>query len=165
MALVECSIPLPSIFVSSLVWSIEGGVHCCGLGQNTMRSCGKLGTTSFGSCNSEMSFDLPVCFGTWHATSDSTCAGAMHLEHGHHLDTGSSFPGVFLISPKRKFSQGLKRMNNLFALWDLCCTSVYDPLMVCINIFSDMFPTIFGLWIACLPSFNAIWKRVHFCEC
>lgn len=33
-----------------------------------------------------MSFDLPVCSGAWHATSDWTCAGAMLLEHGHHLD-------------------------------------------------------------------------------
>jgi hypothetical protein len=30
-------------------------------------------STSFGSCNSDTSFDLPVCFGTLHATIDSTC--------------------------------------------------------------------------------------------
>ncbi|PVH39518.1 hypothetical protein PAHAL_5G525900 [Panicum hallii] len=81
---------------------MEGGVHCCGLGLNTMLFWvwESVESTSFGSCNSETSFDLPVCFGTLHATIDSTCAsiataGApalLLLEHGHHLDWIIRFP-------------------------------------------------------------------------
>lgn len=57
------------------LWSVEeGGVHCCGLGLNTMLAFLVVWESvwnhiRFVSCNSETSFDLPVCFGTLHATT------------------------------------------------------------------------------------------------
>ncbi|KAJ1281939.1 hypothetical protein BS78_03G012000 [Paspalum vaginatum] len=54
----------------SVIYGInEGGVHCF-----CCRRCFSGRGNLWDGINSETSFDLPVCFGTLHATSDSTCA-------------------------------------------------------------------------------------------